>query len=281
MASESRRQRRQACIEAPRRYRGATADAAEVTDKPPHARMMHRRSSGPQVATSSGPERSHEKRAPGDNGCSIAWSGRRATTIDFGRRDHSSSGTKTGIRRWRWRLRPARSLTLDILISVGSDLDESNNVGETALMLAAARGHADMSISYCRRVPALPPRADDGTTALIMAVRDCHEKTVRSLVNGKADTNATLPDGQTALMLAATACSEQIVRLLLTTDTHIDATDKKGPTALWFAADRGNAAIVEALIDKGQTNALQIGIRDAIPEGAPERASHRRPTIVG
>ena len=122
-------------------------------------------------------------------------------------------------------LRAAQAL----LASAKLQVDARNASGESALMLAAIKGHTDL---------------------------------VKALLAREADVNKT---GWTPLHYAASGVQEQqaaIVELLLEQHAYIDAGSPNGSTPLMMAAQYGTREVVKLLLDEGADPALknQLGL---------------------
>jgi ankyrin repeat protein len=107
-----------------------------------------------------------------------------------------------------------------------------------------------------------------GTTPLMRAARTNDVDSLRNLLEGGADPNATLPDGTTVLMLAAgqglgaprgdgprirvptEEGAVEACRLLLDHGAKVNAASNQGATALHAAVNRGDA-VVKLLADRG------------------------------
>jgi ankyrin repeat protein len=74
---------------------------------------------------------------------------------------------------------------------------------------------------------------------------------VRTLLQQKADVNATLPDGTTALHWAAHSDDVDMVGLLLGASANVAVKDRYGFTPLYFACTNGSAAVIRKLLDAG------------------------------
>lgn len=109
---------------------------------------------------------------------------------------------------------------------VGSALDQTDPAGRTALMLAAAGGHAEcvkavLPAGNENRARVLRPDRK-GRNALMLAAAGGHADALEALLHNSwvqgdlrlADLRRTDPDGKTALDLAEAASHKQVVRLL-------------------------------------------------------------------
>ncbi|ESU42141.1 Ankyrin repeat protein [Giardia duodenalis] len=119
------------------------------------------------------------------------------------------------------------------------DTDKKNSDGDTALMIAAKAGRADV-------VELLDSTDKNGVTAFMRAVIERNTEMVKLLAPLQKEMKDK--DGNTALILATRAEHGDIVEL-------VDPTDNKGITALMRAAERNNAEAVRVLIplQKGRT----------------------------
>jgi ankyrin repeat protein len=82
-------------------------------------------------------------------------------------------------------------------------------------------------------------------------------KTVRSLLDQKADVNATQPDGMTAVHWAIERDDAEMTELLLRAGANVKAANREGVTPLYLAANNGNAPIIDKLLRAGaDPNAL-------------------------
>jgi ankyrin repeat protein len=109
----------------------------------------------------------------------------------------------------------ASHVVLDALIAAGANVDAENQMpnddAQTALMLAAARGHLESVLALitagCQidhRTPNVPSATYGdslhGLTALMMAVIDDHLACVQALVRAGADVHLVDSEGRTAEM---------------------------------------------------------------------------------
>jgi ankyrin repeat protein len=124
---------------------------------------------------------------------------------------------------------------IKMLLSHGVAVNAAEETrGQTALMWAAAEGHAEVIAALCEagadltatsRPPAMPkplskrsgmgPGRADIFTPLMFAVRAGHVDAVRALVRAGADVNQTLPDGTGSLVLATMNAHYELATVLL------------------------------------------------------------------
>lgn len=129
-------------------------------------------------------------------------------------------------------------------------LDEPlNPLGWTALMTAAAQGHAAV-VRWLLDAGARPGVVgDDGDTALSLAAARGHADVVRLLTDEpRVDVNHRDGSGWTALMSAALRGHDEVVAPLLERDDlQVNAADVDGRTALIWAASAGHGSVARRL----------------------------------
>ena len=129
--------------------------------------------------------------------------------------------------------------TVELLLSLGADIDSQNLLGETALFRAAKQG-------YCRVIRVLKDhRANiraltkSGESVLLSAIVSNNRrpgKVVPLLLELGADIHSPDSAGNTALILAAVESKPEAVRLLLEHWPNADTSNGAGETALTLAA---------------------------------------------
>src|ERR1043166_6117367 len=134
------------------------------------------------------------------------------------------------------------------LATHGANLNARNRYGETALMLAASRGHIDIvKLLLAQRAQVNQP----GWTALMFAAAAGQLEIARLLIAAGANVNAVSDNGTSALMLAVRESTEDMVRLLLQHRANPNIRNEAGATALGWAMDQGKRQIGELLIKSG------------------------------
>lgn len=125
------------------------------------------------------------------------------------------------------------------LLDEGSDVNSSNHLGFTVLMLAAAGDMADMVELLLER--GADPDASDisGRTALMWAAEEGSVETVSVLVGKSANVNAQDRSGQTALILACRNGRQGVLKTLLESGADRAVRDNCGDTALTWAEAKG------------------------------------------
>lgn len=138
----------------------------------------------------------------------------------------------------------------ELLIEVGTQLDLRNHFGETAIMLASYQGLTEMvKLLYIRGAEI----NHGGWNPLIYAASGGHLDTMRVLLGGGADINATSDNGSTALMMAVRGNHLKAVSFLLSHGADPKITNEQGDNALSWAEKREHAEIANFLRNYGNS----------------------------
>ena len=177
---------------------------------------------------------------------------------------------------------------VETLIKAGAHIDQQNNVGETALMVACITGEKE-AVNILLKAGANPSITDqEGRTALIYAIQNKQPETaiiarllrtdlkstinqsdekkvtpllyaakhgndeiVTMLLQAGADIHAKSISNMGILMYAAQNSKpgvEKIIRTLIQAGAHIDAQNVGGQTALFYAVDCENRMALKELL---------------------------------
>jgi len=113
---------------------------------------------------------------------------------------------------------------------------------------------------------------ENGNTALMLASFDGHIETMQVLIGAGADINLRDSNGRTALMFAASGPFPAAVRLLLEKGAEINAVDNTDRfSALMFAAAEGLSPIVDILLEHGADPKLKDKDNDTAASFAKQR----------
>ena len=149
---------------------------------------------------------------------------------------------------------------IDLFIRAGMPVDARDEKGQTALMIAAAKGQVNVINRILRQNKGTLNQFDkSGSTALMTAARQGREDVVRVLVEGGADVNFTVPnrDGVATALQAAANVSEtsdkqaKVITYLVQKGADVKGKNKAGWFPLLFAAEQGRTDIAGLLIEKG------------------------------
>jgi ankyrin repeat protein len=144
-----------------------------------------------------------------------------------------------------------RKQVVQLLIENGADANARDEDERTALHLALNQGHKQIIRLLIRKGADVNAHGEDGETMLHSASHEGHEQVVQLLIENGADVNARDEDGRTALHLALNQGHEQIIRLLIRKGADVNACDENGRTALHLALNQGHEQIIRLLIGKG------------------------------
>ena len=134
------------------------------------------------------------------------------------------------------------------LLKVGVNPNAVGRESHPAIILAAYCARSLQTIRVLLRGGADVNATDDeGTTALIALARDEDLESVKELVKYGADVNAKNHDGDTPLTNAAIWGATKVVRFLLANSADPNLPDGAGITAIELARQHGHKQIVELL----------------------------------
>ena len=138
---------------------------------------------------------------------------------------------------------------LETFLANGVDPDErSERDGYTALIAAAANGHAPAVRALITAGADASARSRSGETALTLAASKNRVAAVEALLEGDIDANIKGRDGKTPLMQAAENGRAQIVVLLVDAGADVNARSLRGDTALALGAESNHIAVVRLLL---------------------------------
>ena len=127
------------------------------------------------------------------------------------------------------------------LLAAKANPNRANRFNDTPLMLAALNGNLDV----VRRLVAGGALLDPpGWTPLIYAATGGHDAIVEYLLNEGANVNAVSPNGTSALMMAVREHRLDTARLLIGRGADVNHSNQDGATALSWAK-RGNEVDLE------------------------------------
>lgn len=138
---------------------------------------------------------------------------------------------------------------LEFLLRNRANTLKINKFGDSALMMAAYRGHGAIVGRLLATGSADTRR--NSWNALHYAAYAGHVDIVRQLARQQGDLDAVAPNGQTALMLAAKAGKLDAVKALVDADADIDLEDYDGKSAIMLAEAAGHSDVVEYLREEG------------------------------
>jgi hypothetical protein len=140
--------------------------------------------------------------------------------------------------------RAGNAATVDVLLAAKADPERRNRWGDTAMMMAALHGHAGIAKALRTRNAAVDGK---GWTPLIYAATGGHDDMVRWLLGEGANINAPAPNGTTALMMAVRENRYSTSLLLISRGADVNRRNENGASALDWAKRADDASMVERL----------------------------------
>jgi ankyrin repeat protein len=141
---------------------------------------------------------------------------------------------------------------VELLLKNKSDPDIKDQVGNTALHVAAHKGHHSVI-----RILLLQGKADPhimnnmGRTPLQVAVQREQIGAVKMILNNVPNSPAKEADAKVALMLAAESGHSPSISALLVSGLSVNTKDENGNTPLMLASKNGHIQVVVALLREG------------------------------
>lgn len=136
---------------------------------------------------------------------------------------------------------------VDRLLQRGMDVNTSDQIGNTLLILAARNSDQTMVELLLKNGANVLKKNQYGDSALMLAALGGNLQSVTVLVSAGAEID---PEGWTPLIYAAFAGHADVVRYLLTKDVDVDAQSENGISALMAASRNGHLEIVDMLLAK-------------------------------
>ncbi|KAM4693834.1 kinase D-interacting substrate of 220 kDa isoform 2-T2 [Discoglossus pictus] len=141
---------------------------------------------------------------------------------------------------------------LKALLEKCKDVDERNENGQTALMLAAEQGNLEIVQELLKKRANCNLEDVDNWTALISAAKEGHLEIVRELLNYNANVEHRDMGGWTALIWASYKGCTDVVDLLLSKGANPNITGLQYSVyPIIWAAGRGHCDIVKLLLQHG------------------------------
>jgi ankyrin repeat domain-containing protein 50 len=138
-----------------------------------------------------------------------------------------------------------------LLLREGTDVNEKESHGRTALHEAARKGYEVVVRLLLEHGADVTATDQHRQTALHLAISNSHAAVVRQLLKNRAGVDATDEKGWTPLHEAAELGDEGVAQQLLEGGADVAAIDRLGRTALHEAAENGHEAVVQLLLKRG------------------------------
>lgn len=164
-----------------------------------------------------------------------------------------------------WAASEGREEICEMLLEYGANPETVDaEYGRTPLMRAAMECNLNTIATLIEYEADLEDRDNDGKTAFILATEFANASTIFALVDLKADVNAQDKRERTALVEAAKNGKFDQVALLLNAKADVSRRDKFGWSAVMWAAKRGSVEILECLL-KADAEEINSEIRGVTP----------------
>jgi ankyrin repeat protein len=138
--------------------------------------------------------------------------------------------------------------TVEVLLAAGVKVDLRNPFGDTPLMLTALNGHLEIA----KRLRGKGASVEgSGWTPLAYAATGGHDEVVRFLLGEGARIDAQSPNGTTALMMAVREGRYATALLLIDRGANVAIVNQDGATALAWAERSGDEKLVARLKQAG------------------------------
>jgi len=144
-----------------------------------------------------------------------------------------------------------QTATVEVLVSLGVSLEQSNNAGETPLLCAVKSGYVPTAEILVKA------RAKISYQVLLHAFKNGNPFMIKELVIAEANINMSNAQGESVLMTLirdrGLSASEQLaaVQLLLSYNPDINIKNHSGESALSLAMENSSVDVVRALVVAG------------------------------
>ena len=138
------------------------------------------------------------------------------------------------------------------LIAHAAKVDAVETVkGQTPLMWAVARGHADAVEVLIKAGAKVNAISKSGFSPLVFAAIEGTPKSAEVLIAAGAEVNYAVPAGLTPLLVAVTGKKNAVADVMVAHGADVKGKDRTGNTALHIAAQLGDVNLSKALVAKG------------------------------
>lgn len=142
-------------------------------------------------------------------------------------------------------------LCVRILLEAKVDPNQTNSHGSTPLILSAKYGHKQVLPVLLEAGGVIDAQNKMGQTGLMFACANNQEHMTRLMLEAKANPNKANAYGSTALTLSAQNGHGQILRILIEANAFVDHRNEDGWTALMIAAHNNDVHVTEILLKAG------------------------------
>jgi ankyrin repeat protein len=140
--------------------------------------------------------------------------------------------------------REGSTKAVDALLAAGAKPDLRNAFGDSPLLMAALHGRLEIARKLIAKGA---PLDAPGWTPLIYAATGGHDEMVRFLLDQGARIDATSPNGTSALMMAVREDKFSTAALLIARGADVNLRNENGATALAWAERSGDRELIQRL----------------------------------
>lgn len=146
----------------------------------------------------------------------------------------------------------------------------------TPLLYAVKNGSKEMVNTLITFNPDVNKASNsDGHTPLTLAVEKGFGSLVDLLLEAKANVDKERrSDGKTPLIVAVQKCNIELVKKLFAVNASVNKADKENKTALWWASSMGAKNLVESLLQKNASSAIEAKYFEGTPLKIAEKNQH-------
>ncbi|KAM4641374.1 CARD- and ANK-domain containing inflammasome adapter protein-like [Discoglossus pictus] len=138
---------------------------------------------------------------------------------------------------------------INALINKGTDVNATNDIHYTPLLLAAELGNGDAAQALITKGAQVDVRTPNLNTALHLAVQGGNISITKLLIQKGININITGPGDQTPLHVAAFHNKHELIDILIESGANVNAVTKELLTPLHIACQRGNLDVAKQLIE--------------------------------
>ena len=143
------------------------------------------------------------------------------------------------------------------LLKAGADVNAQNNSGTTALMIAAEQNQPEITAYLLKRKAKANIVDGNGNAPLFFASRNGNTNIMKQLLNAKARVNRQNNDGMTPLHWVVENNKKAPMQVLLAANSYMEFEDNDGYTPVLFAAVKGSTNSLDTLLKAGANPAAQ------------------------
>ncbi len=150
-------------------------------------------------------------------------------------------------------------------IKSGEDVDDRNEFGQTALMLACFLGDVDNIQSLLKSNASVKNKSRDGKFPIHYAILSQSLECVEMILNAGGKNNGKDDDGNSPFLLGVLSSSLPILKLLIKYDPILNIRNKEGEGAIALAVRTNNLDVIKFLIEIGvDPNVLDYNGKSAL-----------------